>query len=44
LGGALANTIIDKETGEVVANANDESTESLLEKLVDANIASIKTL
>ncbi len=44
LGRALANTIIDQETGEVVANANDEITESLLEKLVDANIASIKTL
>jgi len=44
LGRAIANTIIDQETGEVVANANDEITESLLEKLVDANIASIKTL
>jgi DNA-directed RNA polymerase subunit beta len=44
LGRAVANTIVDKETGEVVANANDEITESLLEKLVDANIASIKTL
>ena len=44
LGRALANTIIDQETGEVVANSNDEITESLLEKLVDANIASIKTL
>jgi len=31
LGRAVANTIIDKETGEVVANANDEITESLLE-------------
>ena len=44
LGRALANTIIDKETGEVVANANDEITESLLEKLVDANVATISTL
>jgi len=44
LGRALANTIIDQETGEVVANSNDEITESLLEKLVDANVASIKTL
>ena len=44
LGRALANTIIDQETGEVIANSNDEITESLLEKLVDANVASIKTL
>jgi len=44
LGRAVANAIVDKETGEVVANANDEITESLLEKLVDANIVSIKTL
>ncbi|MEK9825596.1 MAG: DNA-directed RNA polymerase subunit beta, partial [Methylotenera sp.] len=44
LGRAVANTIIDKETGEVVANANDEITESLLEKLVEANVTSINTL
>ena len=44
LGRALANTIIDKETGEVVANANDEITESLLEKLIDANVNQISTL
>ncbi|MDD2834190.1 MAG: DNA-directed RNA polymerase subunit beta [Methylotenera sp.] len=44
LGRALASTIVDKETGEVVANANDEITESLLEKLVDANITTINTL
>ncbi len=44
LGRAVANTIVDTETGEVIANANDEITESLLEKLVDANITSIKTL
>ena len=44
LGRALANTVVDKETGEVVANANDEITESLLEKLADANVASVNTL
>ncbi len=44
LGRAIANNIIDQETGEVVANANDEITESLLQKLVDANIKSINTL
>ncbi|NOT16182.1 MAG: DNA-directed RNA polymerase subunit beta [Methylotenera sp.] len=44
LGRALASTIVDTETGEVVANANDEITESLLEKLVDANVSTINTL
>src|SRR5450830_308709 len=44
LGRAIANNIVDKETGEVVANANDEITESLLEKLIDANINQISTL
>jgi len=44
LGRAAANTIVDKETGEVVANANDEITESLLGKLVDANVTTISTL
>ena len=44
LGRALANTIVDQETGEVVANANDEITESLLEKLVDVKVKSVQTL
>ena len=44
LGRALAKTIVDKETGEVVANANDEMTESLLEKLIDAKVKSVETL
>ncbi|CAN6132594.1 RpoB DNA-directed RNA polymerase, beta subunit/140 kD subunit [Methylophilaceae bacterium] len=44
LGRAIANNIIDSETGEVVANANDEITESLLEKLIAANVKQISTL
>ena len=40
----LATNIVDKETGEVVANANDEITESLLEKLIDAKVGEISTL
>jgi len=44
LGRALANTIVDQETGEVVANANDEITESLLDKLIDSNIRTVSTL
>ena len=44
LGRALSSGIIDKETGEVVANANDEITESLLEKLREAKVGKINTL
>src|SRR5690606_29543813 len=44
LGRALAHGIVDKETGEVVANPNDEITESLLEKLREANVSAVKTL
>ncbi|HQQ35188.1 MAG TPA: DNA-directed RNA polymerase subunit beta [Rugosibacter sp.] len=44
LGRALASNVVDKETGEIVANANDEITESLLEKLVAAKVTEIKTL
>ena len=44
LGRTVANNIVDKETGEVVANANDEITESLLEKLRGANVSKISTL
>lgn len=44
LGRAIWNNIVDQETGEVVANANDEITETLLEKLVNANVEALKTL
>jgi DNA-directed RNA polymerase subunit beta len=44
LGRTIAANIVDKETGEVVANANDEITESLLEKLIEAKVAKINTL
>jgi DNA-directed RNA polymerase subunit beta len=44
IGRTIASTVVDKETGEIVANANDEITESLLEKLVDAKVADINTL
>ena len=44
LGRTLTVNIISKETGEVVANANDEITESVLEKLREANIEKINTL
>ncbi|WP_395007722.1 DNA-directed RNA polymerase subunit beta [Undibacterium sp.] len=44
LGRVLAKNIIDADTGEVVANANDELTEELLAKLRDAKITDIQTL
>jgi DNA-directed RNA polymerase subunit beta len=44
LGRAIVKNIIDKETGEVVANANDEVTEELLENLVEAKVSSVETL
>lgn len=43
-GRILAQNIIDKETGEVVALANDEITEGTLDKLRKAGIKSINTL
>lgn len=44
LGRALAKNIIDQDTGEVIANANDEVTEELLEKLIEAKVGTVQTL
>jgi len=44
LGRVLAKNIVDGETGEVIANANDELTEDLLARLREANVSSIQTL
>jgi DNA-directed RNA polymerase subunit beta len=44
LGRVLAQNIVDKSTGEIVAKANDELTEELLGKLVDAGVAEIRTI
>ncbi len=44
LGRTIAANVVDKETGEVIARANDEITETLLEKLVEAKIAKFETL
>jgi DNA-directed RNA polymerase subunit beta len=43
-GKVLSHNIVDKETGELIASANEEITEELLEKLRAAGIKSIKTL
>ncbi|MBK8889284.1 MAG: DNA-directed RNA polymerase subunit beta [Dechloromonas sp.] len=44
LGRVVAKNIIDKETGEIVANANDEITEVLLANLRKAGIETVETL
>ena len=44
MGRVLAHAIVDKESGEIIANANDEITEDLLAKLQAAGIAKINTL
>ena len=44
LGKVLASEIIDKESGEVVANANDEITEGIVEKLLDTGTSDIETI
>ena len=44
VGRVIATNIVDKSTGEVVANANDEITETLLAKLREAEIKTIETL
>ncbi|HLX21700.1 MAG TPA: DNA-directed RNA polymerase subunit beta [Usitatibacter sp.] len=44
VGRTLAKGLVNKETGEVVANANDEVTEAALKKILDANVEEVKTL
>ena len=44
LGRVLAHAIVDTETGEIIAKANDEITEELLAKLREAKIREFKTL
>ena len=44
LGRVLARNVVDKETGEVIARANEEITEGLLEALQAAKVAKFETL
>ncbi len=43
-GKVIAKTIVDKESGEVLANANDEITEELLEALIEKGVKKLETL
>jgi DNA-directed RNA polymerase subunit beta len=44
VGRVIAQNVVDPETGEILANANEEITETLLAKLQEAGIEDIKTL
>ncbi len=44
LGRTLAHNVIDRESGEILASANDEITDTLLGQLREAGIESIKTI
>jgi len=44
LGRVLAHNMVDKDSGEIIANANDEITETLLGQLQAAGITKIHTL
>ena len=43
-GKVLAHNIVEEETGELIANVNDEITEELLQKLLDAKITELNVL
>ncbi|MFK8054010.1 MAG: DNA-directed RNA polymerase subunit beta [Woeseiaceae bacterium] len=43
-GRILAHDIVDEETGELLANANDELTEESIEALTEAGVKEIRTL
>jgi DNA-directed RNA polymerase subunit beta len=44
IGRVLAHNVVDTDSGEIIANANDEITETLLETLSQAGVAQIQTL
>ena len=44
LGRVIAHNVVDTETGEILGNANDEITETMLAKLKEAEASSIQTI
>ena len=44
LGRTLAKNLVNKETGEIVASANEEVTETLLKKIEEAGIEELQTI
>src|SRR5438477_6372974 len=43
LGRTLAHNVVNKDTGEIIANANDEITETLLAQLREAKVDKVQT-
>src|SRR3989454_432092 len=44
LGRTLAHNVVNKDTGEIIANANDEITETLLAQLRESKVDKVQTL
>src|SRR5688500_1672220 len=44
LGRTLAKNVVNTETGEIIANANEEITEAVLKKILESGVESIKTI
>jgi len=44
VGRAVAQNVVDAESGEILANANEEITEALLAKLMEAGVEDLRTL
>ena len=44
VGRTLAENVVNKDTGEILASANDEITDELLAKLLEAGVAKIHTI
>jgi DNA-directed RNA polymerase subunit beta len=44
IGRTLAHNVVNKDTGEILANANDEVTETLLAKFREAGVEAIRTI
>jgi DNA-directed RNA polymerase subunit beta len=44
LGKALAHAVVDKESGEILSQANDEITDEILQKLLAAGVEKIQTI
>jgi DNA-directed RNA polymerase subunit beta len=44
VGKILAHNIVDKETGELAANVNDEITEELVDKIIEMGVSEINVL
>ncbi len=44
IGKALAKNIVDKQSGEIIANANDEITSELLDQLIKAGVKEFQTI